>query len=80
MTSTDKNIVLITGDSIAAAAKDVEVKHGRVDVLVNNAGIFSSGDPDATDVQSLIDNFTTNAAGSFATVKDFRAAPFPLRV
>ncbi|KAJ6273921.1 hypothetical protein PSV08DRAFT_369263 [Bipolaris maydis] len=106
MTSTDKNIVLITGDILLgsrSASKgekavqdlqsqnlpgtveltqidDVEVKHGRVDVLVNNAGIFSSGDPDATDVQSLIDNFTTNAAGSFATVKDFRAAPFPLRV
>src|SRR5581483_11067825 len=28
------------GESIAAAAKEVERKHGRLDILVNNAGIF----------------------------------------
>ncbi|EMD68715.1 hypothetical protein COCSADRAFT_81189, partial [Bipolaris sorokiniana ND90Pr] len=58
-------------DSIVAAAKHVEVKHGHPDVLVNNTRIFSSGDPDAADIQSLVDTFTTNAAGPCATVKVF---------
>ncbi|EUC39372.1 hypothetical protein COCCADRAFT_31737 [Bipolaris zeicola 26-R-13] len=58
-------------DSIVAAAKHVKETHGHLDVLVNNAGIFSSGDPDTTDIQSLVDAFTTNAAGPFAIVKVF---------
>ncbi|XP_014555550.1 hypothetical protein COCVIDRAFT_38752 [Bipolaris victoriae FI3] len=49
----------------------IEETHGHLDVLVNNAGIFSSGDPDTTDIQSLVDAFITNAAGPFATVKVF---------
>ncbi|MGH8877677.1 MAG: SDR family oxidoreductase [Stackebrandtia sp.] len=33
-------------DSIAAAAKDVETSHGRLDILVNNAAVASLREPD----------------------------------
>ncbi|KAL8835047.1 MAG: hypothetical protein Q9170_003475 [Blastenia crenularia] len=48
-------------DSVAAAAKTVEKKHGKLDALVNNAGIVGS---DGTNAQSLTACLQTNAVGT----------------
>lgn len=48
-------------DSIAAAAKTIESKFGRLDVLVNNAAVALSKAP--TLRQKMIETFNTNAAG-----------------
>ncbi|KAK7178513.1 hypothetical protein DPSP01_014633 [Paraphaeosphaeria sporulosa] len=56
-------------DSITAAAKAVEENHGRIDALVNNAGIADSGDDSM--FQKLVVAFRTNAAGPYTTVEAF---------
>ncbi|KAF2640387.1 NAD(P)-binding protein [Massarina eburnea CBS 473.64] len=57
-------------ESINAAAKHVEEKHGRLDVLVNNAAIALS---EGTPFTALVEVFTTNAAGPHATVIAFES-------
>lgn len=58
------SIDVASDDSVARAVKDVEAHEGRVDVLINNAGIVGSrlstediGGPEALDI------FNTNVAG-----------------
>jgi len=41
------------GDSIAAAAARIDEQFGRLDLLVNNAGISSAGGPDRTPEESV---------------------------
>ncbi|TKX19730.1 short-chain dehydrogenase-like protein 16 [Elsinoe australis] len=48
-------------DSINAAAEHVESQHGKLDVLVNNAGIY---DPKGTFQQSMQESFLANATGT----------------
>ena len=55
--------------SIAAAAKQVEAEHGRLDVLVNNAGVpgsVASGQPSETPLAVLRTVFETNVFGVVA--------------
>ena len=66
----DKSAVL---DALAA---QVQAKHGRLDVLVNCAGItrfVSHGDLDALDDQLIDDIFRVNWRGAFAAVRAFRS-------
>lgn len=54
--------------SIAAAAERVEREHGHLDVLVNNAGIFSQA---ATLKAQLESTFNTNVIGSALVAEAF---------
>lgn len=49
-------------ESVAAAAKKVESKHGRLDALVNNAGIV--GNKDQSNFQQTTACLQTNAVGA----------------
>ena len=49
--------------SIAAAVARVETRHGRLDVLVNNAGILTYDDPLAPDPDTVELLFRTNTLG-----------------
>ena len=72
-----KPLVLdVTDDaSVAAAASVVEKEHGRLDVLVNNAGIAGSGDwsrkPSETPLSDVRTVFDTNFFGVIATIQAF---------
>jgi NAD(P)-dependent dehydrogenase (short-subunit alcohol dehydrogenase family) len=68
--------------SIAAAAKQVEAKHGRIDILVNNAGIARDdwkGAPSQQSLEIWRDTFDTNLFGVVAVTQAFlpllRTAP-----
>ncbi|MET0936111.1 MAG: SDR family oxidoreductase [Luteibacter sp.] len=52
--------------SIKAAAKDIEANEGRLDVLVNNAGIAVQGDglPGSADIDAVRRVFDTNYFGT----------------
>ncbi|HET9139208.1 SDR family oxidoreductase [Actinophytocola sp.] len=51
-------------DSVATAAKQVEQEHGRLDVLVNNAGIIDAGDQDGRAVADTFERtYATNVIG-----------------
>lgn len=54
--------------SIAAAAKQVERDHGRLDVLVNNAGVYSQA---ATLKAQLESTFNTNVIGAALVAEAF---------
>ena len=54
--------------SIAAAVKQVESEHGRLDVLVNNAGIYSQA---ATLKGQLESTFSTNVIGAALVAEAF---------
>ncbi|KAE8449376.1 hypothetical protein EG329_008277 [Mollisiaceae sp. DMI_Dod_QoI] len=58
-------------DSIAAAAKAVEDKHGHIDVLVNNAGIIVEHLNDRSRRQAWKDTFDTNVFGVAAVTDAF---------
>lgn len=58
--------------SIAAAAKQVEAAHGRLDILINNAGIFKDDFAKAPSEQSLEvwrETFDTNLFGMVAVTQ-----------
>ncbi|KAJ7493574.1 hypothetical protein FB451DRAFT_1077331 [Mycena latifolia] len=62
----------VTDDrSIAAAAEIVKSKFGRLDVLVNNAGIAIDGDRTAVDRAVFEETFATNLFGAAATTEAF---------
>ncbi|CAK7232860.1 hypothetical protein SBRCBS47491_008412 [Sporothrix bragantina] len=54
-------------ESIDAAVKEVEAKHGRLDVLVNNAGIGRYTDPSAPANASAASKVRTEMAAIFNT-------------
>ena len=61
--------------ALNALAAQVQAKHGRLDVLVNCAGItryVPHGDLDLLDDQLIDDIFRVNWRGSFAAVRAFR--------
>jgi len=60
--------------SIAAAAKEIEKKHGRLDILVNNAGIMAddmSKTPSQQPLELWRKTFDTNVFGLIATTQAF---------
>jgi len=55
--------------SIEAAAHQIESEYGKLDVLVNNAGIALDGAPGGVDVDTLRRTYETNVFGVFAVTK-----------
>lgn len=61
-------------DSIAAAAAEVQQRHGRLDVLVNNAGVFRDDmqrKPSEQPLAAWRETFDTNVFGVVATTQAF---------
>jgi NAD(P)-dependent dehydrogenase (short-subunit alcohol dehydrogenase family) len=59
-------------DSIVAAARDVEWRFGRLDVLVNNAGIaLDGGPPSKQSLSAMRAMFDTNFFGTVAVTQAF---------
>lgn len=62
-------------DSIAAAAKEVESRFGRLDILINNAGLnvdFANGaTPTTVSSADLRSTFETNFFGAISTIQAF---------
>ena len=58
-------------DAIAGAAADIEAHEGRLDILINNAGITSSGDgsPGAASLEAVRNTFDTNFFGTLAVTQ-----------
>jgi NAD(P)-dependent dehydrogenase (short-subunit alcohol dehydrogenase family) len=66
-------VVDVTSDeSVAAAAKQVEQRHGRLDVLVNNAGVVGNR-VEALDTgpEDLLATYETNVFGPVRTTRAF---------
>lgn len=61
------------GESIKKAAETVAEKYGKLDVLVNNAGIFVDFgvQPSQTDAKILRQTFETNVFGVWETIQAF---------
>jgi NAD(P)-dependent dehydrogenase (short-subunit alcohol dehydrogenase family) len=68
-----------SADSIAAAAARIRREFGRLDVLVNNAGIATFGTPSTTRLEDVRAVFETNVFGVIAVTQAMlpllRAAP-----
>ncbi|WP_299441766.1 SDR family oxidoreductase [uncultured Aquimarina sp.] len=56
-------------DSIASAVKIINQKHGRLDVLINNAGAGITGPLEEIPEEEIIRNFTTNYFGPINVTK-----------
>ncbi len=57
------------GDSVAAAVSTIEGHHGAIDVLVNNAGIGSSGPIETIDLDKAAAVYDTNIWGAVRTIR-----------
>jgi NAD(P)-dependent dehydrogenase (short-subunit alcohol dehydrogenase family) len=57
--------------TISSAATDIEAQEGRLDILINNAGITSSGDgsPGAATLEAVRRTFDTNFFGTLAVTQ-----------
>ncbi|AXT53666.1 SDR family oxidoreductase [Aquimarina sp. BL5] len=56
-------------NSIASTVKTIEQKHGRLDVLINNAGAGITGPLEEIPEEEIIKNFTTNYFGPINVTK-----------
>lgn len=60
----------VTDDSsVAAAVASIEAHHGAIDVLVNNAGIGSSGPIETIDIDKAAAVYDTNIWGAVRTIR-----------
>ena len=55
--------------SVASAVSSIEDRHGSIDVLVNNAGIGSSGAIEQIDLDKALAVYDTNVWGAIRTVR-----------
>ncbi|MUG97273.1 SDR family NAD(P)-dependent oxidoreductase [Scytonema sp. UIC 10036] len=57
--------------SIATAAKNIEERFGKLDILINNAGVLHDGgvNPSDLDVKVFKETFETNVFGAFAVLQ-----------
>ncbi|WP_138505935.1 SDR family oxidoreductase [Nostoc sp. PA-18-2419] len=58
--------------TIDSTAQQIESEFGKLDILINNAGIISDGDrlpPSQVDIQTLRHTYETNVFGVFAVTK-----------
>jgi NAD(P)-dependent dehydrogenase (short-subunit alcohol dehydrogenase family) len=62
---------LLDAASVATAAATIEAEYGRLDSLVNNAGIadFADAGPDATSLEIVRRTFETNFFGTFTVTQ-----------
>lgn len=67
-TTTSIQLDVTDESSIAAAVKQIEGEHGRLDVLVNNAGIYSRA---STLKEQLEATFNTNVIGAAVVAEAF---------
>ncbi|MBB4124501.1 SDR family oxidoreductase [Martelella radicis] len=65
------HIYINDAETIAAAAAWIEERHGRLDVLVNNAGIFdfADGPPDTAAISAVRRVMETNFIGTLAVTQ-----------
>ncbi len=69
------NVSVEDSSALNGLAADIEAKHGRLDVLVNCAGItryVPHNDLDALDDKLIDDIFRVNWRGAFAAIRAFR--------
>jgi NAD(P)-dependent dehydrogenase (short-subunit alcohol dehydrogenase family) len=57
------------GESVAAAIGSIESRHGAIDVLVNNAGIGSSGPIELIDLDKAMAVYDTNVWGAVRAIR-----------
>ncbi len=58
--------------SVAAAANEIERKHGRIDALVNNAALLRAGETvERQDMAELSQVFETNVIGAWSVTQKF---------
>lgn len=57
-------------DSVQAAIEEVAATFGRLDVLVNNAGVFASSPLDTISLEAWDEVFETNARGPFLMARE----------
>ncbi|MBS3847565.1 SDR family oxidoreductase [Devosia sp. BSSL-BM10] len=76
LSSADEQVAFIQIDvtdaaSIGAAAAEIEVRHGRLDILINNAGIVDAADgpPSVSDIDAVRRLMETNFIGALSVTQ-----------